>query len=299
MFATMPDSPTAPDSPPATENQRAIEPGIVLDLKDRLTYGGYLCLDQLLAAQQPLSHPMHHDEMLFIIQHQTSELWMKLMIHELTGAIAHLRADELSPCFKILARVKQIQMQLFNQWAVLETLTPSEYLQFRSVLGNSSGFQSIQYRTIEFLLGNKHAGMIEAHRHDPVAYRTLKAVLEAPAIYDEFLAYLARCGFAVPADLVQRDFCQPHKRDARLMPVFKEIYENPHKHWAAYEMCEKLVDVEEYFQLWRFRHMKTVERIIGFRRGTGGSSGVGFLQKALELTFFPELLDVRTELKQA
>jgi tryptophan 2,3-dioxygenase len=284
---------------PSPENQRDIEPGIVLDLKDRLTYAGYLRLDQLLSAQQPLSKPVHHDEMLFIIQHQTSELWMKLLIHELSAAIQNLRRDELSPCFKILARVKQIQMQLFNQWAVLETLTPTEYLQFRSVLGNSSGFQSVQYRAVEFLLGNKHAGLIEAHRHDPLAYASIKAVLEAPSLYDEFLAHLARRGFAIPKDLLERDVTTPHKRDARLLPVFVEIYENPSKHWAAYEMCEKLVDVEEYFQLWRFRHMKTVERVIGFRPGTGGSSGVGFLRKALELTFFPELLDVRTELKQA
>jgi tryptophan 2,3-dioxygenase len=295
----MNDEKTSSANIDSRENQRPIEPGIVLDLKDRLTYAGYLQLDQLLGAQQPLSAPVHHDEMLFIIQHQTSELWMKLMIHELTSAIRHLRADELSPCFKILSRVKQIQMQLFNQWAVLETLTPSEYLQFRSVLGPASGFQSAQYRTIEFLLGNKHPGMIEAHRHDPSAYAALKAVLESPSLYDEFLAHLARKGFAIPEDLLARDKTLPHKRDARLLPAFIEIYENPEKHWAAYEMCEKLVDVEEYFQLWRFRHMKTVERIIGFRKGTGGSSGVAFLQKALELTFFPELLDVRTELKQA
>ncbi|MEO8500618.1 MAG: tryptophan 2,3-dioxygenase family protein [Vicinamibacteria bacterium] len=295
----MTDETPVPGKPAGPENLRALEPGIVLDLKDRLTYAGYLRLDQLLSAQQPRSQPAHHDEMLFIIQHQTSELWMKLMIHELTAAIRHLRADDLSPCFKILARVKQIQMQLFNQWAVLETLTPSEYLQFRSVLGNSSGFQSAQYRTIEFLLGNKHPGMIEAHRHDEAAYGALKTVLEAPSLYDEFLAHLARRDFAVPKDLLERDFTKPHKRDARLMPVFVEIYENPKEHWDAYEMCEKLVDVEEYFQLWRFRHLKTVERIIGFRPGTGGSSGVGFLKKAMDLTFFPELLDVRTELKQA
>jgi tryptophan 2,3-dioxygenase len=295
----MNDDKTRPESTESQDNQRQIEPGIVLDLKDRLTYAGYLRLDELLGAQQPLSAPVHHDEMLFIIQHQTSELWMKLMIHELTSAIRHLRADELSPCFKILSRVKQIQMQLFNQWAVLETLTPSEYLQFRSVLGPASGFQSAQYRTIEFLLGNKHPGMIEAHRHDPTSYAALKAVLESPSLYDEFLAHLARKGFPIPEDLLTRDKTQPHKRDTRLLPTFTEIYENPEKHWAAYEMCEKLVDVEEYFQLWRFRHMKTVERIIGFRKGTGGSSGVAFLQKALELTFFPELLDVRTELKQA
>lgn len=280
-------------------NKRALEAGIHTDLRSRLTYDGYLDLATLLSAQKPLSNPAHHDEMLFIVQHQVAELWMKLMIHELSAAIRYLRADDLSPCFKILARVKQIQMQLFNQWAVLETLTPSEYLQFRSVLGNSSGFQSAQYRTVEFLLGNKHAAMIEAHRHDAQAYAAIKAVLEAPSLYDEFLGHLSRRGFAVPADLLSRDFTKPHKRDARLLPAFVEIYENPSKHWDAYEMCEKLVDVEEYFQLWRFRHMKTVERVIGFRQGTGGSSGVGFLRKALELTFFPELLDVRTELKQA
>lgn len=281
-----------------TENQRPIESGIVLDLKDRLTYAGYLRLDQLLAAQQPLSSPVHHDEMLFIIQHQTSELWMKLMIHELTSAIANLKQDTLSPCFKILARVKQIQMQLFNQWAVLETLTPNEYLQFRGVLGNSSGFQSSQYRTIEFLLGNKHAGMIEAFRHDAEAYGAMTVALNAPSIYDEFLAHLARRGFQVPQDLLTRTFAEPHVRDSRLIPVFREVYENSAKHWEAYEMCEKLVDVEEYFHLWRFRHMKTVERIIGFRKGTGGSSGVEFLKRALDLTFFPELLDVRTDLKE-
>ena len=282
-----------------TENQRPLEPGIVLDLKDRLNYAGYLRLDQLLAAQQPLSDPVHHDEMLFLIQHQTSELWMKLMIHELRAAITHLKNDALPPCFKILARVKQIQMQLFNQWAVLETLTPNEYLQFRSVLGNSSGFQSYQYRTIEFLLGNKHAGSIEAFRHDEAVYAAIKEVLGSPSIYDEFLSYLARRGFAVPQDLLERDFSQPHVRDARLISVFQEVYEHTQQHWEAYEMCEKLVDVEEYFHLWRFRHMKTVERIIGFRKGTGGSSGVDFLKRALDLTFFPELIDVRTQLRQA
>jgi len=294
----MTDEKKRDDKAAEKENQRTLEPGIVLDLKDRLTYAGYLRLNDLLDAQKPLSSPAHHDEMLFIIQHQTSELWMKLMIHELSAAIRHLKADELSPCFKILARVKQIQMQLFNQWSVLETLTPSEYLEFRGVLGSASGFQSVQYRTIEFLLGNKHAAMIEAHRHDEKAYGAIKAVLESPSLYDEFLAHLARRGFAVPADLLTRDVTRPHKRDPRLLPVFVLIYENPKKHWDAYEMCEKLVDVEEYFQLWRFRHMKTVERIIGFRQGTGGSSGVGFLKKAMDLTFFPELLDVRTELKQ-
>lgn len=293
------EDPAVPEEKRGPDAERDLEPGIVLDLKDRLTYAGYLKLDQLLQAQQPLSSPPHHDEMLFIIQHQTSELWMKLMIHELSAAIRHLKADDLSPCFKILSRVKHIQMQLFNQWAVLETLTPSEYLQFRGVLGSASGFQSPQYRTIEFLLGNKHAGMVEAHRHDEQAYAAITAVLRAPSLYDEFLAHLARRGFKVPADLLARDVTKAHQRDSRLIPVFVRIYENTKEHWAEYEMCEKLVDVEEYFQLWRFRHLKTVERIIGFRQGTGGSSGVGFLKKALDLKFFPELLDVRTELKQA
>ncbi len=284
---------------PREPNQRELEASIVLDLSGRLSYAGYLQLETLLAAQAPLSSPPHHDEMLFIIQHQTSELWMKLMIHELSAAIGHLRQDRLAPCFKILARVKQIQMQLFNQWAVLETLTPHEYLQFRSVLGNSSGFQSRQYRSIEFLLGNKHAKMTEAFAHSPEEHAAILAILRAPSIYDEFLAYLARHGFAVPQDLLERDVTQPHRRDARLIPVFREVYEHPELHWDAYEMCEKLIDVEEYFHLWRFRHLKTVERIIGFRPGTGGSSGVAFLKSALDLTFFPELLDVRTELRQA
>src|SRR5882757_8621348 len=207
-------------------NKRELEQGIRTDLKPQETYSGYLKLDVLFAAQQPVTQPVHHDEMLFIIQHQTSELWIKLVLHELDAAIRHVQKDQLEPCFKILSRVKQIQMQLFNQWAVLETLTPTEYLQFRSVLGNASGFQSAQYRTIEFLLGNKHAGSIEAHRHAASTYAALKAVLEAPSIYDEFLAYLARHGFGVPADLVKRDFSQPHQRDARLLPIFKEIYED-------------------------------------------------------------------------
>lgn len=277
-------------------NQRELEPGIVLDLKDRLSYAGYLCLDPLLAAQKPLSSPMHHDEMLFIIQHQTAELWMKLMLHELSAAIRHIRADELGPCFKILARVKQIQMQLFQQWAVLETLTPTEYLQFRPVLGNASGFQSAQYRQIEFLLGNKNAATTEVFRHDPLAYQRLTVALREPSLYDEFLRHLQRRGLPVPAECVARDWSEPYRRNTGLIAVFKTIYEAPQTWWDAYEMCEKLIDVEEYFHLWRFRHLKTVERIIGHRTGTGGSSGAGFLRQALDLAFFPELLDVRTEL---
>lgn len=274
--------------------KRELEAGITTDLKDRVSYGGYLQLDTLLSAQLPLSQPAHHDELLFIIQHQTSELWMKLIIHELKAAIAHLAADDVDPSLKILARVKQIQRQLFEQWAVLETLTPSEYLQFRHVLGPASGFQSHQYRTIEFLLGNKNADMIAVFAHAPELQAQLRDALNAPSLYDEFLRHLARQGHAVPADCVQRDWSQPYQRHPELVTVFRRIYENTEQHWSAYHLCEQLVDVEESFQLWRFRHMKTVERIIGFRRGTGGSSGVAFLKRALELTFFPELFEVRT-----
>ena len=285
-----------PANPPA--NQRPLEQGITTDLGERLSYGGYLQLDTLLSAQRPLSSPAHHDEMLFIVQHQVSELWMKLVIHELRAAIGHLQLDETGATQKVLARVKQVQRQLFEQWGVLETLTPNEYLEFRHVLGPASGFQSLQYRLIEFLLGNKNAGMVAVFAHDAAASAELKAVLEAPSLYDEFLRWLARHGHDVPADRLERDWSVPASRDERLVPVFQRIYEDADAHWEAYAMCEQLLDIEQSFQLWRFRHMKTVERIIGFRRGTGGSSGVAFLKQALELTFFPELLDVRTVLLQ-
>jgi tryptophan 2,3-dioxygenase len=280
----------------AEDNKRELEAGIRRDLAGRMTYAGYLHLDELLSAQRPLSEPAYHDEMLFIVQHHVAELWLKLVIHELQAALAHLRADEPDPCLKVLARVKQIQRQLFEQWAVLETMTPHEYLAFRDTLGPSSGFQSAQYRTVEFLLGNKNADMLEVFAHDPAAHDALRAVLDAPSLYDEVLRWLARRGHAVPAALLERDVREPWHRQDGLRPVFKRIYATPRQFWLEYDLCETLVDIEENFQLWRFRHMKTVERIIGHRRGTGGSSGVGFLQKALELTFFPELLDVRTEL---
>jgi len=275
-----------------------LEPGIVTDLSDRLTYGGYLKLDRLLSAQEPVSGadgaPPRHDEMLFIVQHQVSELWMKLMIHELKAAIAFVRSDSLEPCFKILARVKLIQKQLFEQWGVLETLTPSEYDAFRPSLGNSSGFQSAQYRAIEFLLGSKHAAAIEVFRHDPATFDELSRLLRAPSLYDEFLRHLARRGLPVPEPVLARDVTKPYERNAELVGVFKTIYEHPRQWWDAYDMCEKLVDMEESFQLWRFRHMKTVERIIGHKTGTGGSSGVSYLKRALDRPFFPELIDVRT-----
>jgi len=270
------------------------EGGIITQLAAETSYGGYLALDVLLSAQKPRSK--HHDEMLFIIQHQTSELWMKLMIHELTAAIGHVKADELAPCFKILARVKQIQRQLFEQWAVLETLTPSEYLEFRDVLGPASGLQSFQFRAIEFLLGNKNARRIELNRHDAQTHAYLKALLEQPSLYDEYLRYLARRGMPVPQERIERDWSQPYERHPGVVAVFKTVYDDPEQYWDCYDMCEKLVDVEENFQLWRFRHVKTVERVIGFKRGTGGSDGVAFLRKSLEVALFPELIDVRTHL---
>jgi tryptophan 2,3-dioxygenase len=278
------------------DNRRAVEQGVTRDLRGRRTYAAYLELDTLLSAQRPLSDPEHHDELLFIVQHQTSELWMRLIIHELDAVLRHLALDDLGPCQKGLARVKQIQRQLFEQWGVLATLTPSEYVKFRGVLGDASGFQSLQYRIIEFQLGNKNREMLDVFAHTPEGQERLRAVLEAPSLYDEFLRLLARRGYPVPPDCVERDWSQPHRRRADLLPALKTIYERPEQHWDEYELCEELVDVEESFQLWRFRHMKTVERIIGYKRGTGGSSGVGFLRAALDLTFFPELLDVRTEI---
>ncbi len=276
--------------------KRPLEAGICTDLAGQLDYGQYLGLERILQAQTPLSDPPHHDEMLFIIQHQTSELWFKLIIHELKAAMTALASDNPDPCMKILARVKLVQSQLFNQWAVLETLTPSEYMQFRDVLGQASGFQSFQYRLVEFLLGNKNDRIPHVFRHDAGAYHALTTALNAPSLYDEFLRFLARKGHAVPSECIERLWATPHERNEGLIPVFARIYRSPEAHWVEYALCERLVDVEESFQLWRFRHMKTVERIIGFRKGTGGSSGVGFLKQALELTFFPELLDVRTEL---
>jgi tryptophan 2,3-dioxygenase len=277
-------------------NERELETGIHTDLSGRLSYAGYLQLDRLLDAQHPLSDPVEHDELLFIIQHQVSELWMKLIIHELSAAIEHLRNDQVWQCQKVLARCKQVLRQLTEQWSVLETLTPSEYMGFRDTLGPSSGFQSLQYRRIEFMLGNKNEGMLRVFAHDPNAQAELESALAAPSLYDEFLMYLARFGHPIPAAHLQRDWRQPHVADPALQPVFERIYENTDLYWREYALCEDLVDVETQFQLWRFRHMRTVLRIIGFKRGTGGSSGVGFLKQALELTFFPELFEVRTSI---
>ena len=275
-------------------NQRDLESGIHTDLSGRMTYSGYLQLPTLLSAQQPLAQPPHHDEMLFIIQHQTSELWLKLLIHELSAAIGHVRNDRIWQFGKAAARCKRVLDQLTAQWSVLETLTPSEYMEFRDILGPSSGFQSLQYRTVEFLLGNKNAGMLKVFAHDSEGHAALQAALEAPSLYDEFLRYLGRWGHAIPQQHLQRDWTVSHVLDPSLVPVFERVYEDTATHWREYALCEDLVDLETQFQLWRFRHMRTVMRIIGFKPGTGGSSGVAFLRKALELTFFPELFEVRT-----
>jgi len=279
-----------------SSNQRPIEAGIVRDFKINMSYGRYLQLDRVLSAQHPVSVPEHHDELLFILQHQTSELWLKLILHELRAVQRQLAADELRPALKGLARVKHIQRCLTEQWSVLATLTPSEYAEFRSFLGTSSGFQSYQYRAVEFMLGNKDRRMLSIFDDDPPAQELLTAALEAPTVYDEFLRYLSRHGHDVPGELLQRDVTLPYRYNEDLVPVFAKIYENADANWEAYEACEELVDLEENFQLWRFRHLKTVERTIGVKAGTGGSSGVHFLRKALELTFFPELYAVRTEI---
>jgi tryptophan 2,3-dioxygenase len=283
--------------PNPSTGERAIEADIVTDFSQRMSYGSYLHLDTLLSAQVPVSTPEHHDELLFIIQHQTSELWLKLVLHELLAARDMLAHDQLQPALKALARVKHIQRSLTEQWSVLATLTPTEYAQFRGYLGNASGFQSWQYRAVEFLLGNKNAGMLKVFEPNPDAYELISSVLNTPSLYDEFLRFLSRAGFDVPTSVLERDVTRGYEFCPELVDTFREIYEHPTEHWQAYETCEELVDLEDNFQLWRFRHMKTVARIIGMKRGTGGSSGVGFLQKALDLTFFPELYAVRTEIR--
>ncbi|WP_029144954.1 tryptophan 2,3-dioxygenase [Microbacterium luticocti] len=277
-------------------NTRTIEDSVITDFEDRMTYSGYLQLRTLLSAQHPLSDPEHHDELLFIVQHQTTELWLKLILHELSAACAYLRADELAPALKCIARVKHIQKQITDQWSVLATLTPAEYAQFRDVLGNASGFQSAQYRAVEFTLGNKHAGMLRVFAAEPDNLALVQGALEAPSLYDEFLRLLARAGYDVPEQVLNRDVTKAWSFTPELVPMFTGIYADTAAHWGAYETCEELVDLEDNFQLWRFRHLKTVERIIGYKRGTGGSSGVSFLKRALDLTFFPELYAVRTEI---
>ncbi|HEY8914620.1 tryptophan 2,3-dioxygenase [Lacisediminihabitans sp.] len=278
------------------DNTRPIEPGIVTDFAGRMSYGSYLALDELLGAQRPLSVPEHHDEMLFIIQHQTSELWIKLLLHELRSARERLMADDLGTALKRIARVKHIQETLTQQWSVLATLTPTEYAQFRGSLANASGFQSHQYRAVEFILGNKNAKVLTVFESDPAARQVLADLLDEPSLYDEFLRFLHRQGHPVPASVLERDVTKAYTFTPELVPVFTAIYDSADENWRVYEACEELVDLEDNFQFWRFRHLRTVQRTIGMKRGTGGSSGVGFLQRALDLTFFPELFAVRTEI---
>ncbi len=279
-----------------SRSKRELEHGIERDFTRRMSYGDYLRLDVLLSAQRPLSEPPQHDELLFIIQHQTSELWLKLLIHELRSARRLLREDDLAPALKRLARVKHIQHTLTDQWSVLATLTPSEYAEIRPFLATSSGFQSAQYREVEFLLGNKNADMVAVFSHDEKARAELDALLREPSLYDEFLAYLARRGYAVPQEVLDRDWSQPYRHHEGLVDVFAKVYAAPHDHWGVYETCEELVDVEDNFQQWRFRHLQVVQRTIGQKTGTGGSTGVDFLRRALDLTFFPELYEVRTRI---
>ena len=273
---------------------RALEEGIKTDFSRSTDYAGYLDLDTLLSAQHPISD--HHDEPLFIIQHQTSELWLKLVLHELVGVRENLDADDVSRARKGLARVKHIFRTLTDQWSVLATLTPSEYAEFRGVLGSSSGFQSYQYRAVEFILGNKNAALLAVFESRPEAKAMLAETLQAPTVYDAFLRFLARRGHPVPQRVLERDVSQAWVEVPELVAVYKTIYEDTDTYWAEYATCEDLVDLEDAFQFWRFRHLRTVQRTIGFKPGTGGSSGVAFLRRALDLTFFPEIYSVRTEI---
>ena len=275
-------------------NYRELEKSIHTDLKDRMSYGDYLHLGQVLNAQHPLSD--QHDEMLFIIIHQASELWLKLAGHEVEAAIRNVEEHDFRHAFKVIARVKLILTQLTQSWSILSTMTPVDYLKFRDELGPASGFQSYAYRKLEFLLGNKNRKLVEVHRHDEAVYEELKRVLEAPSLYDVVLRKLSGDGFDINAEKLNRDFSLPYEADDTVQAAWFEIYRNPDEYFELYELAEKLVDIEDSFQAWRFKHMYTVQRIIGNRRGTGGSSGVPFLKKAIETSFFPELFAIRTDL---
>ncbi len=265
-----------------------------LDYAGSMSYGDYLHIDQVLSAQHPLSPA--HDEMLFIIQHQTSELWMKLMLTEIGAAIADIRADHLPPAFKKLARASRIFEQLVGAWDVLATMTPPEYSAIRPYLGPSSGFQSFQYRCIEFALGNKNAAMLKVHAHKPERLALVQAYYDAPSLYDEALQLMARRGLPVPASHLQRDFTQPYEASDAVEAAWLTVYRAPEQYWDLYQLGEKLTDLEDAFRVWRFKHVTTVERIIGFKRGTGGTSGVGYLRKMLDVVLFPELWRLRTDL---
>lgn len=259
-----------------------------------ISYGSYLKLDELLECQTPLSDK--HDEMLFVIIHQASELWMKCCIHEIGAAMEHVKADTLGPVFKMLARVARIQTNLKQSWEILSTMTPSDYAEFRGDLGQSSGFQSFQYREIEYRLGNKSERMAEAHKSNPKRYQRLQTVLDEPSFYDLCLQLLAKRGFDIPEHVLNRNWREPYSANDKVEAAWLTIYRDPKKYWDLYELAEKLVDLEHHFHAWRFAHMKTVERIIGYKRGTGGTGGVSYLVKALDLRFFPELWTLRTSL---
>jgi len=279
---------TTPSEPARSES------GARLDFSSTMSYGDYLHLDAVLSAQHPLSPD--HNEMLFIVQHQTSELWMKLMLHELHAAVASVARDDLPPAFKMLARVSRIMEQLVHAWDVLATMTPPEYSAIRPYLSSSSGFQSWQYRCIEFMMGNKNAAMLKPHAHHAERSAVVEAALHAPSLYDEALRLLARRGLSLPAGHLQRDWTQPYAADAQVEQAWLAVYRDPSAHWDLYQLGEELVDLEDAFRLWRFRHVTTVERIIGFKRGTGGTSGVAYLRKMLDVVLFPELWRIRTEL---
>jgi tryptophan 2,3-dioxygenase len=265
-----------------------------LDFSRDMSYGDYLQLDAILNAQKPLSPA--HDEMLFIVQHQTSELWMKLMLHELHAAIAHIARDDLPPAFKMLARVSRIMEQLVHAWDVLATMTPPEYSALRPYLAKSSGFQSHQYRCIEFAMGNKNAAMLQPHAHHPERAAIVRAAYEAPSLYDECLRLLARRGLPVPASHTDRDWTQPYEASDAVEQAWLQVYRDPKSHWDLYQLGEELTDLEDSFRLWRFRHVTTVERVIGFKRGTGGTGGVSYLRKMLDVVLFPEIWRLRTAL---
>ena len=279
-----------PSGPTVDLSQEAVH----WDLRETMSYGDYLRLDALLNCQHPQTD--RHDEMLFVVIHQASELWIKLCLHEISAAIRQLRGDVLGPAFKMMARVARIQVNLIQSWEILSTLTPFDYSSFRDGLGKSSGFQSFQYRMLEFRLGNKNREMARVFESHPSTAREVNAALVEPSIYDEALALLSRRGFPVPGEKLARDFSEPYTPDPRVTECWRRVYNDAETHWELYELAEKLVDLEYRFHLWRYSHMKTVERIIGAKRGTGGTSGVGYLKRALDLRFYPELWDVRTEI---
>jgi tryptophan 2,3-dioxygenase len=291
-----PDSPRAasPSAAPTLPESIVRDEGAQTDFSRDMSYGDYLHLDQVLSAQHPLSPA--HDEMLFIVQHQASELWMKLMLHELRGAIRCIAADELGSAFKMMARVSRIMEQLVHAWDVLATMTPTEYSAIRPYLGHSSGFQSWQYRCIEFSLGNKNPAMLKPHAHRPERLAEVQAAYEAPSLYDESLRLLARRGLELPATHTQRDWSQPYTEDLQVEQAWLTVYRDPKQYWDLYQLGEELTDLEDAFRLWRFRHLTTVERIIGFKRGTGGTGGVSYLRKMLDVVLFPEIWRLRTDL---